>query len=632
MLDGMRKMSQHWFGRILMGFVLLFISGSFVIWGVGDIFTRVGTQKVAEVGSTYIPTESYRNQYQTQLLQLQREARRAITNDQARALGLDRQVLNNMIGQTLLDEVASGLHLALSEQDIARAVMADPNFAGPNGRFDPLRFQEILRDNGFNEASFAREQRKGYVRQSLVEVVAGKMPMPNATLDAVHRYRSETREVEYFEIPASIAGDVGTPDDKALSEVFEARRATFRAPEYRKFTYLSLSPASVADPSKVSDADLRALYDRVKGQRYGTPERRRVEQMSFSDEKAAADALARIRAGEKFEDVAKAVGVSVVDVGTVTRGELIDQTLANAAFSLAQGAVSDPVKTQFGTMLVTVPTVEPEKVKPLAEVSDELRREIAVERARSTIRNLRDKVEDERSSGKALADAAKVVDVSPLTVEVDSTGTDTQGKAAELPEREALLRAVFASDVGVDNDHVTTRDGAFIWFEVLNVEQSRERRLDEVRDQVVATWKEEEINKRMAAKVSEILTGIRGGQSMADAAKSNKAELKREASVSRLEPSKLPESAVARVFGQPVGEVGSATTPDLGRVIFKSLSNNIPAMEAQSDVMKQISDQLRSAMSEDLLTQYLSALRGQLGVTIYEAAVRSATGATDQNN
>jgi peptidyl-prolyl cis-trans isomerase D len=294
--------------------------------------------------------------------------------------------------------------------------------------------------------------------------------------------------------------------------------------------------------------------------------------------------------------------------------------------------VSDPVKTQFGTMLISVPTVEPEKVKPLAEVADELRREVAVERARSTIRNLRDKIEDERSSGKALADAAKVVNATPLTVEVESTGTDNQGKAAELPEREALLRAVFGSDVGVDNDHVTTRDGGFIWFEVLNVEQSRERRLDEVRDQVVATWKDEEINKRMAAKVSEILTAIRGGQSMADAAKANNAELKREASVSRLEPSKLPESAVARVFGQPVGEVGSATTPDLGRVIFKSLSNNIPAMEAQSDVMKQISDQLRSAMSEDLLTQYLTALRARLGVTIYEAAVRSATGATDQNN
>ena len=632
MLDGMRKMSEHWIGRILMGIVLLFISGSFVIWGVGDIFTRVGTQKVAEVGSTYIATERFRNQYQTQLLQLQRESRRAITNDQARALGLDRQVLNNMIGQSLLDEVAGGLKLALSEQDVARAVMTDPNFAGPNGRFDPLRFQDILRDNGFTEASFAREQRKGYIRQTLVEVVSGKPPMPMATLDAVHRYRSETREVEYFEIPASMAGDVGTPDDKALNEVFEARRASFRAPEYRKFTYLALSPASVADPSKVSDADLQTLYDRVKGQRYGTPERRRVEQISLSDEKLASDALARIRAGEKFEDVAKAIGANIVDLGMVTRGELIDQTLANAAFSLAQGAVSDPVKTQFGTMLVAVPTIEPEKVKPLADVAADLRREIAVERARTTVRNLRDKVEDERSSGKALADAAKVADASPLTVEVDATGADAQGKSVDLPEREALLRAVFGSDVGVDNDHLSTRDGSFIWFEVLNVEQSRERRLDEVREQVVASWKEEEINKRMAAKVTEIVAAIRGGQSMADAAKANKAELKREAAVSRLEPSKLPESAVARVFGQPVGEVGSATTPDLGRVIFKSLSNNIPAMDAQSDVMKQITEQLRAAMSEDLMTQYLTALRAQLGVTIYEAAVRSATGAGDQNN
>jgi len=632
MLDGMRKMSQHWIGRIFMGGVMMFISASFVAWGIGDFFTRVGTQKVAEVGSTYIPTETFRNTYQTQLLQLQRESRRPISNDQARALGLDRQVLNNMIGQTLLDEVADSLNLRLSEKDVALAVMMDPTFAGPNGRFDPMRFQEILRDNGFTEATFAREQRKGYVRQAMVDVISGKMPMPTATLDAVHRYRAETREVEYFEIPASVAGDVGTPDEKALQDVFEGRRAMYRSPEYRKFIYLALTPAAVADASKVSDADLQALYDRVKGQRYGTPERRRVEQMSFADEKAASDALVRIRAGEKFADVAKSVGVNVVEVGTVTRGELIDQALANAAFSLAQGAVSEPVKTQFGTMLVTVPAIEPEKVKPLAEVATELRQEIAFERARTTVRNLRDKVEDERSSGKALADAAKAANIAPATIEVDASGNDASGKSVDVPEREALLRAVFASDVGVDNDHLSTRDGAFIWFEVLNVEASRERRLDEVRDQIVAVWKEEEINKRMGAKVAEIIAAIKNGQSMTDAAKANAAELKREAAVSRLEPSKLPESAIVRIFGQPVGEIGSAINADLGRVVFKTLSNSVPPMEAESVVMKSISQQLRNSMSEELMSQYLTALRGQMGVKIFEPALRSATGATDATN
>ncbi len=632
MLDGMRNMSKHWLGRLFLGVVMLFISASFVAWGIGDFFTRVGTQKVAEVGTTFIPTESFRNTYQTQLLQLQRESRRAITNDQARALGLDRQVLNAMISQTLLDEVTRSLNLALSEQDVARAVMADPMFAGPNGRFDPLRFQEILRDNGFNEATFARDQRKAYLRQKLVDVVSGKMPMPNATLEAVHRYRAETREVEYFEIPASVAGDVGTPDEKALQDVYAARRVTLRAPEYRKFTYLALSPATVADASRVSDAEVQALYDRVKGQRYGTPERRRIEQISLPDEKAATDALSRIRAGESFADVAKSAGVSVVDVGTVTRNELIDQALATAAFGLAQGAVSDPIKTQFGTMLVTVPAIEPEKVRPLSEVADDLRREIAVERARTTVRNLRDKVEDERSSGKALADAAKVANATVLTVEVDAGGNDQQGKSVELPERETLLRAVFGSDVGVDNDHLSSRDGAFIWFEVLNVEPSRERRLEEVREEIIAAWKEEEINKRMGAKVAEVMAAIKAGQSLGEAAKANGVELYREASLSRIEPAKLPESAVVRIFGQPVGEVGSAITPDLGRVIFKSVSNSIPTMEAESEVMQAISAQLRSAMSEDLMTQYLTALRGQMGVKIFEPALRSATGATDLTN
>ena len=48
MLDGMRKVSQGWVGRIFMGLIMAFISLSFIVWGVGDIFRGFGTGKVAD--------------------------------------------------------------------------------------------------------------------------------------------------------------------------------------------------------------------------------------------------------------------------------------------------------------------------------------------------------------------------------------------------------------------------------------------------------------------------------------------------------------------------------------------------------------------------------------------------------
>jgi peptidyl-prolyl cis-trans isomerase D len=283
MLEGMRKISQGWAGRIFMGLIMLFISLSFVVWGVGDIFRGFGTGKVAQVGGAEISADAFRYAYQTQLQALQRQAKRAITNDEARAMGLDRQVLNRLISEAILDDRALALGLALSDDEIARTILNDQTFAGASGKFDPARFSELLRDNGYTEQSFAREQRRVYLRQEIVEALAGKLNTPIALLEAVNRYRAETRSVEFFVLPASALADTAAPSDQDLQGLYDARKTSFRAPEYRKLAYLAVAPATLAKSDSVSDADAKAVYERVKAQRFGAAEKRELEQLVFPD-------------------------------------------------------------------------------------------------------------------------------------------------------------------------------------------------------------------------------------------------------------------------------------------------------------------------------------------------------------
>ena len=632
MLEGMRKASQGWVGRIFMALIMGFISLSFAIWGVGDIFRGIGTAKVAEVGETDIPTEAFRNAYQTQLQTMQRQARRAITNDQARALGVDRQVLTRMISEALLDDRAQKFGLAMSEQVIAKSILADQTFAGPDGKFDPNRFQEILRDNGYTELGFAREQRRVYLRQEIVEALAGKLPVPTALLDAVNRYRAETRSVEYFELPVAAAGAINPPAEADLQAFYETRKQAFRAPEYRKVVVLSVTPASLAEPDKVSDADAKVMYDRVKGQRYGTAERRELEQIVFADEKAATDASAAIKGGKSFAEAAADAKLSVVELGTIAKADIFDKAIADAGFSTAQGAVSEPVKGQFGWVLVRVAAISGENVKPLAEVAADLKREIATDRARKTASELRDKIEDERTSGKALTDAAKAVNLTPTVLDgVDASGKDRTGKDVALPDRENVLKAVFASDIGVDNDLLSNRDGGYVWFEVASIDPARERRLDEVKDQVLAAWTSDEISKRLSAKGNDIVKAIKAGQSFEDAAKAAGVEPKRDDKVRRVEPSELPQGAVARVFGIPVGDIGASDGQGQSRLIFKVLDSVTPPLDPDADVMKGLAEQLRSGLAEDVVTQYLARLQTESGVKINEAAVNAAVGGSDPN-
>jgi peptidyl-prolyl cis-trans isomerase D len=176
---------------------------------------------------------------------------------------------------------------------------------------------------------------------------------------------------------------------------------------------------------------------------------------------------------------------------------------------------------------------------------------------------------------------------------------------------------------------ISSREGGFVWFEILSIDQARERRLDEVKDQVSATWKDNEIARRLTDRATEIVTQVKGGQDFEAAAQAAGLEVRRDDKVRRSEPSTLYQGAVARVFGLPVGEVASAAGDGQSRLVFKILDSVIPPMDADSDVMKGLGEQLRTALTEDLITQYLAALQTQTGVRINEAAVRAAIGGGD---
>ncbi len=143
--------------------------------------------------------------------------------------------------------------------------------------------------------------------------------------------------------------------------------------------------------------------------RYITPERRHIQQMVFPNAEDARAAAERIAKGTSFAEVAKERGLTDkdIDLGTLAKSAVIDRAVADAAFALKEGEVSAPVQGRFGTALVQVLKIEPESVRPLEDVSAELKRELALERAKADILKLYDKIEDARIDGKTLTELAE---------------------------------------------------------------------------------------------------------------------------------------------------------------------------------------------------------------------------------
>src|SRR5262245_10217131 len=126
MLRGLRKASSNWLGKGILATVMGLLIVSFAIWGVADVFRGFGQSTLLKVGSTEIGIEPFRQIYNDRLQQLGRQIGRAITPQQARSIGMDRQILQQVMAEAALDEQTRRMGLGVSDAEVANLITKDP--------------------------------------------------------------------------------------------------------------------------------------------------------------------------------------------------------------------------------------------------------------------------------------------------------------------------------------------------------------------------------------------------------------------------------------------------------------------------------------------------------------------------
>ena len=631
MLQSMRASAQGLFGRIVMAVLMGLIILSFAIWGIGDIFRGFGANNLAQVGGVEIGADTYRNAYQAELQNLQRAEHRSITNEEAHQYGLDGQVLSQLVNEAALDDQARRLGLAISDEDIKKTVMNDDNFKGMTGQFDRQAFGAFLRDEGLTEKTYVWQQRSVHLRRQIVDGLTSGVQLPKALLEAIFRFQMETRSVDYIVFPNASTGSLPAPSQKELTQYFESNRQLYATPEFRGLVVVPVTPASIAKPDDVSDADARNRYEEVKNERFGAPEKREVEQILFASEVEANVARAKLDAGKTFDDLLREKNLTPKDasLGTVARSGLVDKNVADAAFSLKEGEASAPVKAQFGTVILRAGKIVASTVKPYSAVAAEIKREIAQQRAQSEIARLHDAIEDQRTSGKSLTEAAKSAGLEPRLIDaIDATGNDPQGiPVKDLVDGAALLKAVFASDIGVDNDTLRVRGGGYQWFEVTKIDKARDKTFDEAKAEIEKAWREDKAGKLLSAKTAELVKKLDAGETMAavGAAEGNLA-VKHANDVRRAGSSSLALNVATQIFNVGVHRAGSAASETGGRILFQVVDSAAPAFDPEAAELTNIMADVKRGLDEDVVAQYLAKLESEIGVKLNTKVLSAATG------
>ena len=626
----MRKGAGSWIAKIFIALLVL----SFAVWGIADIFGGVGARPLATIGDRKITEADFQEAYQSEMQRLAARFGRRLTSEQARLLGVHQRVLARLVGFAAMDSHASDLGLDITDEAIAETITREPAFRGPDGRFDRRRFEETLRANGLSELGYVYRQRSAQIRAQIRASMLAEPALPDPLLEAINQFQNEARALAHFRLPLAKAGKVDPPDEAALKTYYEENKQAFRAPEYRKLSLLVLTVDSVKSRITVSEADIKAYYE-SHADSYNTPERRRIEQIFFPDLDAAKRAWKDLEAGKSFLEVAKAAGLkkSDMDLGEVTRKDLADPKVAEAAFSLKKaGDFSKPIEGELAVVIVRATKITPGVTRTLADVKDKVRESLAAERAEALVLDLYDKVEDERGAGATLEEVAKKLKLDHVLIEAtDLRGNGPDGKPVKgLPKRRGtLLRTAFEGDVGVELDPVDLPGGGFAWVDVLDVTPERVKTFEEVKGEARKRYIAEAERRALAKAARELVARIEKGETIEAVAKSMGARVETSKPLKRSEVAKgLPRAAVQRAFALPRHGAASAALPGgKARVVFQVVAVT-PAPALTPKAAEALRGRLEQELRSDLLAEYVGALQRAYDVRINETVFARVTGQT----
>ena len=455
----------------------------------------------------------------------------------------------------------------------------------------------------------------------------------------IRTYQGEERVAQYVEIKPDKVVTLAEPGEADLKKTYETNKREFMVPEYRKFDALLLTRDAAKKKLEISDEELKSTYETEKSA-YVLPEQRRIQQIAFENKDAAAKALAEIKAGKDFLEVAKANGSSEKDVqlGLLTRAAMIDPEIAKAAFALEKDKVSDVVEGQLTTVLLRITEITESRQRPFEDVKEEIRDQLANQRVGDKMIEIQNAIDDNRLAGKSLKDISEALSLPFVAVEAaDRQGQTPDGKnALENEDAAALMNTAFRAEVGVENEVIELANDGLAWLNLIAVTPEKQKEFDKVRDEVAKVWKANETREKLREAAEKLVERVNAGATLETIASELGAEVKTSPKFKRRDS--LPDfspAAVNRAFTLPKGRAAMAegTTSEgiAPRILLKITEVHAPPAAGEAEA-KALDQELSNALSADVIEQYVAGLRQDIDVSINQQLIDQTTGASASIN
>lgn len=626
MLGFLRGSSKGLLAKILIALLVI----SFGVWGISGSILFGGQYNVVQVGETQIHASEYRFAYENQLRAFSQSIGRGLSRQEADSLGLRENVLSQVVAGAVLDENARKMGLGISDENLGMSIASDDNFKDLTGQFSRSTLRNTLAQAGLSEEDYIQSRKRVSMRNQILDGTAASMSMPAAYTDALSIFQKEKRVFDFVTVGSEVAGDIPSPTDSELSSYYDENKNDFVAPEYRKVAILKLEPTDLAKPDDVTDEELRAAYENRKSS-LKTPERRQIQQLVLGNADAAEAALKRLSEGATFDEVVSENGKTIadIDLGVLRKDELPDEKVAEAAFAAKLNEPTDVVEGLFGPVIVRVAKIEEESVTSFEDVKDELKQQIATERAVEDVFENFDAIEDERGAGEQILPTGEKLDLETRVIEgVDASGSDMQGNPlTDVPQLRALVQAAFTAEPGDDTQAIEIGENGFLWYDVLEIIPERQKELNEVKSEVREAWIAAKTKEEIVKVAEKIAERVRSGEDFntvlgetlpTDSLGQAVSYTTTEALQRSGQTPDFPITAVRRGFGVASSTIDTVDIGENNLIVFRVAEIEDAEIE---ELPADISEQIDVAASQDILSQVVEHLQSRESVVVNRAAI-----------
>jgi len=457
MLNFIRKQSDTWLIKsILWLIVLAFVATIFYSWGAGGNIGEAN-RTVATVNGMEIKASEFERAYGNIVNFYRNQFRGQFSEEMVAKLKLRENALDALIQNRLVLVEAEKMNLVISDQELAESISKRPEFK-KDDKFSSSLYKNYLRFSRISAKDFEDNQRKSLLREKLEGIIKASTQISESEIQEAYKKENEKIKFKYIGFSKDYFKPADRPSDMETQKYFDTHKSQFEVPEQIKVQYVKLTPKLVDDVIEVYEEDIQDYYKANEakffikkqykarhiliksddalpfGEDLSPEEKEKL--LDEADEKTkikADEILKQIKEGADFGEMAKkhsadtASGSNGGSLGQFSRGLMIPEFEA-ALDKLTPGELGGPVKTMFGFHIIRLDEVKEERLKPLTEVQEEIKKTLKEDKSRKRIRTIAKKIRKEAGAGNDLTQAASKYKVEAKTTEFIS------GKIHNVPE------------------------------------------------------------------------------------------------------------------------------------------------------------------------------------------------------